>query len=449
MKKRIIIFRTGLVITCLCFHFIVKAQQAVPINLATALKLGGANNLTIQEYEHRQTLALANLTKSKEWWLPDVYAGIQAHKLWGAVMNGNGNFFLDVNRGNLWTGLGLNVTWDFADALYNVKANRLQAQASAFKTQAQRNQSLLAVIDVYYDFLSAQLYYAAYHELALQADTISKQIEIQVKIGLRFESESLLSKSNLAHLKIEMLNARASYYRKSSELVRLLNLDANINLASTDTVMTLINLSVIEEKPRVSDSLYFRRPEMQSLLLESEALQTMRKTTTTGLLIPELRIGTYGSYFGGLNGPVTPMVPTDYPQTKMLYPTSELNAALLWRVPLGRIFYKGDLKRYDAQLNIQQTRLEQQKGIINEEVISAQSQLNIIREQMTIAREGSRLAEEALNQSMQRQQLGTVRPLEILQAQEIYIRSKLDELKAAGEFNKQQYKLFVAVGNNL
>jgi outer membrane protein TolC len=68
---------------------------------------------------------------------------------------------------------------------------------------------------------------------------------------------------------------------------------------------------------------------------------------------------------------------------------------------------------------------------------------------MAIAREGSRFAEEALSQSIQRQQLGTVRPLEILQAQEIYIRSKLDELKAAGEFNKQQYKLFVAVGNNL
>lgn len=434
-------------IVFMCLQIIAKAQQTLPIDLLTALKLGGANNLTIREYQYRQTLALAEVTKSKEWWLPDVYAGIQTHKLLGAVMNGNGNFFLDTNRGSLWTGLGLNATWDFADALYHVKANRLQAQASVFETQAQRNQSLLAIIDAYYNFLSSQLYYAAYNELALQADIISKQIEIQVKIGLRFESESLLSKSNLAHLKVEMLNARSAYLRSSAELVRLLNLDPKVKLVSTDSLMAPIDLSLNEKT--TNDSLYLRRPEIQSLLLEKEALETMRKTTTTGLLIPELQIGTSTSYFGGLNGPVTPMVPAEYPQTKMLYPTNELNAALIWRVPLGRIFYKGDLKRYDAQLNIQRNKIDQQKALINKEVLSAQSQLRVIQEQMTIAREGSRLAEEALSQSIQRQQLGTVRPLEILQAQEMYIRSKLDELKAVGEFNKQQYKLFVAMGNNL
>jgi hypothetical protein len=50
---------------------------------------------------------------------------------------------------------------------------------------------------------------------------------------------------------------------------------------------------------------------------------------------------------------------------------------------------------------------------------------------------------------MQRQQLGTVRPLEVWQAQEIYMRSKLDQLRAVGEFNKQQFNLFVATGNDL
>jgi outer membrane protein TolC len=143
------------------------------------------------------------------------------------------------------------------------------------------------------------------------------------------------------------------------------------------------------------------------------------------------------------------MFPDQYPKTEMLYPTSEWNVALLWRIPLRRLFFQGDLKKYDAQLSIQQNRLLQQKATIQEEVLSAQNQLRVIEEQLAIAREGSALAREAVSRSMQRQQLGTVRPLEILQAQEIYIRSRLDELQAVAEFNKQQYRLYVATGNDL
>ncbi|NCP84466.1 MAG: hypothetical protein GW823_06125, partial [Bacteroidetes bacterium] len=84
------------------------AQDTIPINLEKVLELGGADNLTIKEYKERQELSLAELSKAKEWWLPEIYAGAQTHQLWGAAMNTDGRFFLDVNRQNLWGGLGLN-----------------------------------------------------------------------------------------------------------------------------------------------------------------------------------------------------------------------------------------------------------------------------------------------------------------------------------------------------
>src|SRR3990170_1538299 len=223
------------IITCMFLSIVVftaNAQKPVAINLETVLRLGGANNLTIKEYKQRQELAAANLTQSKEWWLPDLYAGIQSHRLGGAVMNGNGNFFLDVSRDNLWMGLGLNATWDFADGIYKVKAERLNARAAEFQTQSKRNHALLEIIDSYFDFLSAQLSAEAYQQLASQADTISRQIEIQVQAGLRYQSELLLSKSNLNHLKVEMLNAMAGYYSQSAKLINLLNLDPAIKLVS-------------------------------------------------------------------------------------------------------------------------------------------------------------------------------------------------------------------------
>ena len=84
MKSRI------LFLVALSLSFLVSAQEtARSIDLETCLQLGGANNLTIQEYKQKQELALADLASAKEWWLPEVYAGIQLHQLWGKAMNGN------------------------------------------------------------------------------------------------------------------------------------------------------------------------------------------------------------------------------------------------------------------------------------------------------------------------------------------------------------------------
>ncbi|MEX0812020.1 MAG: TolC family protein [Chitinophagales bacterium] len=424
------------------------AQDTIPINLETVLKLGGANNLTIQEFKQRQELAAADLSKAKEWWLPDLHAGVQTHQLWGAAMNADGGFFLDVNRDNLWAGLGLDASLDFANGIYKKKAAQLKVSAAEYRTQSERNQALLESIEAYYDFMSAQLYFQAYDQLVEQADTIAQQIGIQVESGIAYESESLLSKSNVNHLKVQMLNAKAEYNRKSARLVKLLNLKPGIKLVSIDTAVSPLNLengiSTVD-----FDSSYQNRPEIKALEFEEQSLLMEKKTTTTGLLIPELRLNTFGTYFGGLSDDVRAMDPIQNPETNQLYPTGAVNLSLMWQVPLGRLFYGGDLKQYNARIGIQQTKIERQKAEINEEILAAKASISAAQEQMEIAFEGNQFAEEALKQSIQRQKLGTARPFEILQAQEVYIKARLDYIKAVADYNKAQYSYYVALGNDL
>ncbi len=438
------------VVTFLCIFAVLKAQSqdVQPINLETVLELSGANNLTIQEYKQRQELALANLDKAKEWWLPDIYAGVQTHQLWGAAMNADGRFFLDVDRGNLWVGLGLDARWNFTEGIYQTKAAKLKVQAAKYKTQVERNKVVLKSIEAYYDFAAAQMFYQAYQQLADQASAISKQIDIQVQSGLQYESELLLSKSSLNHMKIQMLKIRTEYGRKSAALVKLLNLNPKIKLVSTDSVLSPLRLSIGNKRPEF-DTAYQKRPELKNMELILSSTEIEKKTITTGLLIPELRLNTFGSYFGGLNEQVQPMFPSRYPETQQLYPTGALNVALMWKVPLGRLIYAGDLKEYNTRILIQQTQIQQVKAQINEESIAAKEFFIAAQEQIEIAFEGSHYAEEALQQSIQRQELGTVRPFEILQSQEIFIKARLDYLKAVADYNTAQYQLYVASGNNL
>jgi len=129
-----------------------------------------------------------------------------------------------------------------------------------------------------------------------------------------------------------------------------------------------------------------------------------------------------------------------------LDPTAEINGALLWKIPLGRLISGGELKQHNARIALQKIQMEQTIAQVNEEVISAREQILASKEQMKVALEGSQLAERALRQSIERQQYGTVRPFEILQAMEIYIKSRLDHLKAVSTYNKAQYKLLAAIG---
>lgn len=423
-----------------------SAQNTQIITLEKALELGGANNLTIQNYQQRQELAKADLTKAKEWWLPQIYAGLQTHQLAGAAMNGNGNFFIDIDRNNLWAGLGLDMTWDFKDGIYQQKIVKLKAAATTYQTQAARNQTLLNIIENYYDFITAQLNYQTYQQLVAQADTLSQQINIQVDAGLRYQTEYLLAKSSLNHLKVQMLNAKADYGKQSAILVQLLNLDPNIKLVSIDTIMQPLDL----QKPATDFAqAYQNRPELKQGELQLEALEIDKKSVTTGLLVPEFRLNAYTASFGSLSGDVNPIDPVRFPNPQQLYGTRNLNMALMWEIPLGALTHKGTVKQKNEQIALQQNQIAQVKAAINGQIIAAREAINAAREQMDIAKEGSELAHTALQQSYQRQALGTIRPFEILQAQEIYIKARLDYIQAVASFNKGQYQLFTAHGNDL
>jgi outer membrane protein TolC len=244
-----------------------------------------------------------------------------------------------------------------------------------------------------------------------------------------------------------MLNAQSEYNQKSAELVRLLNLDSKVKLISIDNVM--LPLEFQQELLLVSDITYKNRPEIKSIDHTILSLQTERKITTTGLFIPTLSIGTYGSYFGRINGAVSPMFPSQYPETKQLYPTGMLNASLTWNIPLGRLVYGGDLKQYNSQIKIQEIKSDQFNAQINEEITNANQLLIIGKEQIQLAKEGLELTDEALNQSIERQKLGTVKPFEVFQAQAFFLQARIDYFKAINEYNKAQFALKVAKGETL
>jgi outer membrane protein TolC len=407
------------------------AQQSFAINLETVLKLAGANNLIVKEYQIRYQQALADQSKAKEWWLPDVYAGYSTHYLHGAAMNADGKIFTGVNRNNLWTGLGIAAEIDFGKGFYQSLAARQKVQSANYFSIAEKNKAILNAIHAYYNLQAEQLKFIFLKQLAEQSDTISQQIKIKVDVGLTYQSDYLLAQSNFKHITISMLQAKSDWLKVSALLASLLNLENNVSLISADTVLAPLQLTTV-----LMDTTGFqKRPEYLGLNAELQSYETLRKTANQGLLLPKLKIGFDNGSFGAYNAP--------------LYNTYQFNASLLWNLPLGRLTYKGDIKQWNAQIALQQNRVAQFQNQYQQETATAAAQVQIANEQITIAKEGLQSASEALYQSTERQKLGTAKPFEVFQVQQYFIQAELDYINAVSEYNKAQYALFVATGNNL
>ncbi len=428
---KLIIIKTVAFILLVVATLNVNAQENLPVNLEAVLKLSGANNLTVKEYQLKYQQALADQSKAKEWWLPNIYAGATTHYLNGAAMNTDGKIFTDLNRNNLWAGLGISAEIDFGKGIYQSLAAKQKAQAVNFFSIAEKNKTILNAVQTYFDLQTEQLKYAFLQVLAYQSDTIAQQIKIQVDAGLRYQSEYLLAQSNFNHLKITMLQAKVEWQKKSALLGNLLNLTNNINLISADTSLIPVSLSI---QP-ADTSGFEKRPEYLGINAELKFYKTAKKMTTQGLLLPKLRVGFDNGAFGA------------YSNT--LYNTYQVNASLLWSLPLGRLTYKGDLKQWNSKIALQQNKIEQFKNEYQQEISIATAQLQIANVQMTISKQGLQLTAEALSQSISRQQLGTVKPFEVFQAQQFYLQAQVDYLKAVSEYNKAQYALKVAKGEIL
>ncbi|AVR45068.1 hypothetical protein C7S20_07180 [Christiangramia fulva] len=422
-------------------------EQVLEVDLPTLLKAGGADNLIIERYKKEQDLARAQYLKAKSWWLPTLSLGTRTNQLWGAAMNSDGGFFLDVDRANMWLGAEAELAWDFGKAPYKVKAESLRLEAASYRTKEEKNQMLLKLINTYYDLKKAQLDRKAYEEMLKIADTVTRQVEVQVEGGFRYRSEALTSATNARHLEIQLINAQTRFEKQKEKLRELLDVDNAVKIIPADELLLPLNLN--KKSDDLVEVVDGKRPGIKALEKEVEALQELKKQTTTGLLLPELSVLAYGSYFGGLLEEVEPVRPSEEPDPKTFYPTSAVTVSMIWKLPLGRIFYKGELKHHEALIDLEENKLEQFKNKVTREVKSARAEVENTRKQLNIAEEAQDLAAEALSQSIERQKLGTAAPFEVFQAQEYYLRSRLDYLNVVSNYNKAQYQLYVALGNNL
>src|SRR6185312_7979587 len=246
----------------------IQSAKKIAVNLPAILKLAGANNLTIKQYELQYQLSEARVDKAREWFLPTIQLGPTMHYLNGAAMQTTGVVLKDVTQKELWLGGGFAGTIDFNRGIFDVKAKREESAAVKFETQAQRNGVILDAVSNYYDLMVAQFDYNELLNLSSQADTLTEQIKLQVDAGLRYQSEYLLAQTNADHIRFRLADAEVQMQKKSDALLNILNIDTTAILVSADTGIMPVQIVPGTADTGETNRYIHNRPEYKSIQAE-------------------------------------------------------------------------------------------------------------------------------------------------------------------------------------
>ena len=415
----------------LSYNFSVEAQGALNLSVDKVIQLCKADNLTVKNLQLRTDIAKADHLASKGWWLPEVFLGTKLHHLHGSGLNTDGRIFSDVDRQSRWYGGELGIDWDFAKGIFDTKANKLMAEAQAYRNTVNKEQQVLLAIESYYSSLLAKTKAEILIGLIEIKAKLIQQLSKQAKVGLSLESDLLLAQSNLNRLKYEAINAKQEYYQNAAQLLGLINKVKVDSLAlSTDDIkrLELVNFEELE-KSQIEE-----HPLLEAGQLLVEAGQAKEKMVNKSLAFPKAGIRyDYGPF--GL----------DYDDNQL---TRSWQGYVGWRLPLNQIFYNGEGKKADLQTKLNELAYQESKRNLQNEKNNIVEQLKLIKALLDSKGEED-FAERALEQTIVRQEAGIGTLLEVLQAQEEFIQAKLMEAEMIISYNVLQYKMLINLGRSI
>src|SRR5207247_6748609 len=151
-------FGVYLVFGVWCLVFSANAQptnSAHPIDLPTALRLAGAQNLDVQIAREKLREAKANHQSAVTQFFPWVSPGITYRQHDDKIQNVQGDI-IDVHKYSYAPGATVGVQLDLGDALFKTLAAKQIAKAADHALEAQRQESVFGAAQGYFELALAQ-----------------------------------------------------------------------------------------------------------------------------------------------------------------------------------------------------------------------------------------------------------------------------------------------------
>lgn len=404
---------------------------AQPVDLATTLKLAGMNDIDLALVREAENQAQAANDAATLRFFPWLSAGAGYFKATGAAQAFGGQVS-SVDEQLYQRSVAVNLPLDVGSAVFQKLAAQQLQKAAAYDTQAQRNVTLFAAASAYFDLVDA----VAGEDIAHEAVRISQDYEQQLDRGYR---AGLINRSELLRVTVQrqrnevlLRQAQAFVLEASATLATRLRLDPTVALTPAERIVAPPTLVPVDMPVQdlVKDALAFR-PELKASAASVAAADEQRLGAKYGPLFPYLTgQAIYGQIRGGPDGNLS-----DYMSSH------QYQVGLNWRLGPGGLFDFSRTEAANSQLRHQQLTGAKLHDDIEQEVVTAYQAARAGLDQMGLARRNVEIAQESLNLSEQRKELGVYAVLEVIQAQQDLTQARRDYAQALTQYAKAQYGL--------
>jgi outer membrane protein TolC len=422
----------------------------LPIDLPYALRLVNASNPTIAIAQERVREAYAHLDLARVLWVPNLWAGSNPDNLTFLpnfyVHNGN----LQTSSGNvisvvkasvaLPVGTGLNLS--IADALFGPRIARNLVAAEVARSRVVVDNVQLDVALTYLDLLRVYGALAITAEATAMADTMYRYADQAVRAGFgKTTADANRARSELELRRQERLDLEGEAAAVSARLAQLLLLEPTVDLVPADAKILPIELVPVHlALDELLGVALMNRPELaESRALVAAALTRWREDRTRPLL-PSLQLAFYRSQFGA-----------GVPRLHDYSGRDDFFIQANWELRNGGLGDWFQARAARAEYNAANFHVAEVQAQIAAEVTAA-AKITRGRQQAL------QHAEEAVNQAEKmwarlaagafgvRGPARQYDPIEPLLAEQALRQARLQYLTEVIEYNRDQFRLFWAMG---
>jgi outer membrane protein TolC len=435
-EKRARFFQVGL---ALLSSLAYAADPATgTIDLPTALRLAGANNLDVQIAREKVNEARAASDSARARFFPWIAPSIVVRRHDENIQAVNGPI-LDADKQSLAAGVALNAQLDLGETYYqNLVAKQVVRSNEAALAGRQREATFRAAAG-YFELMRARAAVIAAEEAARIAQRHAEQIGATAEAGLTFAGDAARVRASRERAQLTLTRVRTEQRIAAARLAEILRLDPAVDLAPPDGDLAPLNLATAgDDLAALVTGALARRPELDEAAARLEAARVSRRAATHGPLVPTLGAQVALGGLGG--GPGSSSLTRDFDFS------GDYSFGVSWRVGPGGLLDRN--RQRETASRERQVELEREKiqETIRRQVVEQHARLRSLATQIDLARKTLEATDQTAKLSRQRRETGVSAVLEDLQAEDELARARRDYLATVAEYNLAQYALRYATG---
>ncbi len=434
----------------------VLAAAEVPIDLATALRLAGAQNPELLLARERVTEADAVRRLAAAQALPNINVGGNYDLHRGNLQQASGNI-LRIDRDSLYTGFGSNAVGagtvanpglsynlNVGAAVFGYLQSRQLVALAAANARTAENDTLLRVCLAHAELVRASARLAIQAENVAEATELARLTAAYAKAGQGRQADADRASVELRRREAEQSEAQADQAAASARLARLLSLDPVVRLRPAEPAAVPASVAPVGASlPDLVATALTSRPELEESRAEIQAALIAVSGARLAPLSPNVILGFSVGAFGGGSDLAER---AGRPRFGDFDGRRDLDAAVFFTLQNLGVGNVAQLRRAESLSRQADLRLRGTMNRVGAEVAESDARARAKLAQIDLANRALLASQGAFDQDLARIRGREGLPIEAIDSLRLLARSRGEYLDAIIDYNAAQFRLYVALG---